>query len=411
MKIAYFDCIAGASGDMILGALLDAGLPEAVLRQELAVLNLPGFDLKMTYVLKGSLRATKVDLLIEDETTERTLAEILDVLEASQLSDEIRAQAVTICRRMGAVEASIHDQPVATVHLHELGGLDTIVDIVGALIGLHALQIEQVYASPLPMGRGFTRSAHGPLPLPAPATLALLQGVPIRGSDLELELVTPTGAAILSTLAAGFGSIPEMTLISTGYGAGSRDMPIPNILRLLVGESPGFPAPPERQTLVLLESNLDDLNPQVYGYLMERLFQIGALDVFLQSIQMKKNRPATLVSVLCHPSQSDLLSRVLFEETSTLGIRKTAVERQSLRRVVRPVDTPYGSIRIKFAVLPDGQIKSMPEYEDCRKLAAQHHIALREISQAAERAAEEIAVNLTPADFSSGSLDSLGAGE
>jgi hypothetical protein len=279
------------------------------------------------------------------------------------------------------------------------------------LIGLHALQIEQIYASPLPMGRGFTRSAHGPLPLPAPATLALLQGIPIRGSDLELELVTPTGAALLSTLATGFGSIPEMTLISTGYGAGSRDLPIPNVLRLLIGESPGLPASPESETLVLLESNLDDLNPQVYGYLMERLFQAGALDVFLQSIQMKKNRPATLVSVLCNPSQSDPLSRVLFEETSTLGIRKTAVERQSLRRVVRPVDTPYGSIRIKFAILPDGQIKSMPEYEDCRKLAALHHIALREISQAAERAAEEIAANLTPADFSSGSLDSLGAGE
>jgi pyridinium-3,5-bisthiocarboxylic acid mononucleotide nickel chelatase len=408
MRIAYFDCIAGASGDMILGALLDAGLPEAELRQALMALDLPGFDLKSYPVDKNGLRATKVDVLVNDEAAERSLGQILDLIAASRLPEVIRSQAGAICRRLGEVEARIHNLPVESVHLHELGGLDTIVDIVGALIGLSLLRIERLYASPLPMGRSFTHSAHGSLPLPAPATLALLAGVPIQGSALEFELVTPTGAAILSSLVSRFGPIPPMTLVTTGYGAGGRDLPIPNVLRLLIGDLAEPADSMLTETLALLETNLDDLNPQVYEHVLDRLFQEGALDVFLQPVQMKKNRPATLVSVLCPLPAADRLSAILFGETSTLGVRKQLVERQSLRRVIQAVETPFGRVRVKFALLGSGQVKFAPEYEDCRELAAIHAVPLREVSRAAERIAEHIAAGMTARDFPTAGQENTG---
>lgn len=399
-RIAYFDCLAGASGDMILGALLDAGVPEADLRRGLEALDLPGFQIHSRTVQKNGLKAIKVDILVEDETTERTLPQILNILAASKLPEEVRTQAAAICRRLGEVEAGIHGQPLESVHLHELGGLDTIVDIVGALIGLRILQIEQIFASPLPLGRGFTRTAHGPLPLPAPAVLALLEGVPVRGSELEFELVTPTGAVLLTSLASSFGLIPAMKLIATGYGAGGRDLPIPNVLRLLIGEQDDSPAATV-ETLALLETNLDDLNPQAYELLMERLFQAGALDVFLQPIQMKKNRPGTLVAVLCRPQIADSLSAILFRETTTLGVRKQLVERLSLQREIRVVETSYGRVRVKFAAMGPGQVKYMPEYEDCRELATRYAVPFYQVSLAAEIAAERIAAEVFDPDFSS----------
>jgi len=391
MKIAYFDCIAGASGDMILGALLDAGLSEADLRQGLATLNLAGFDLNTYPVNKNGLRAIKVDVLIEDNVKERTLGEILKLLADSKLPERVRVRSSAICRRLGEVEASIHGVPVDQVHLHELGGLDAIVDIAGALIGLELLGIETIFASPLPLGRGFTRSAHGHLPLPAPATLALLKGVPVTGSELEFELVTPTGAAILSSITHSFGAIPSMKLLSIGYGAGGRDLPIPNVMRVLIGEQAESSIQATIETLALLETNVDDLNPQIYDYLMNRLFQSGALDVFLQPVQMKKNRPGILLSVLCPLPAVDELCAILFAETSTLGIRKQTVERQALQRFVQVLETPYGRARVKFARLNPKNTKFAPEYEDCRALAEQHGVPLREVYRAVERAAEQVA--------------------
>ena len=397
MKIAYFDCIAGASGDMILGALMDAGLAEADLRQGLTGLNLHGFDLSVYPVQKNGLRAIKVDVLVKGEAKERTLSEILQVVNDSKLPERIRETSVAICRRLGEVEADIHGVPVDQVHLHELGGLDTIVDIAGTLIGLSLLEIEMIYCSPLPLGRGFIHSAHGRLPLPAPATLALLAGIPVRGSvpvtgsDLEYELVTPTGAAILSYLARSFGPIPSMKLLSVGYGAGGRDLPIPNVLRLLVGEHTESGLDTTTETLALLETNIDDLNPQVYDHLMTRLFQSGALDVFFQPVQMKKNRPGTLVSVLCPPPIADGLCAILFAETSTLGVRKQSVERQALQRTIQVIETPYGRARVKFARLSLKSYKFAPEFEDCRSLAEQHGVPLREVYRAVERAAEQFA--------------------
>ncbi len=406
-RIAYFDCLAGASGDMILGALLDAGVPEADLRRELEALHLPGFQIHSRIVLKNGLKAVKVDVLVEDETTERTLPQILNILADSKLPAEVRTQAAAICRRLGEVEAEIHGQPLESVHLHELGGLDTIVDIVGTLLGLRLLHIDKVFASPLPLGGGFTHSAHGPLPLPAPAVLALLEGVPVRGSTLEFELLTPTGAVLLTSLAGGFGPIPGMKLVKTGYGAGGRDLPIPNVLRLLIGEQDDSPAS-TLKSLALLETNLDDLNPQAYELLMERLFQAGALDVFLQPIQMKKNRPGTLVAVLCPPQIADSLSAILFRETTTLGVRKQLVERLSLQREIRVVETPYGRVRVKYAALGQGQVKFMPEYEDCRELATRHAVPLRQVSLAAEIAAQKLAPGVFDPGFSTGSAPSSG---
>jgi hypothetical protein len=390
MKIAYFDCIGGASGDMILGALIDAGLGIETLRARLAALRLADFELKTQRVNKNGFSATKVDVVVADDVPERHLAEIEAIIAASELAPGIQLQANAIFRRMAEVEAGIHGTTLDHVHLHELGGVDTIVDVVGCLVGLDALGIEKVYASPLPMGRGFIRGAHGQIPLPAPATVALLKGVPIVGSDIEKELVTPTGAALLSSLAAGFGPIPQMTLTAVGYGAGGRDLPVPNVVRLLLGDQ-AAPASLGVESVVVLETNIDDLNPQIYDHVMARLFKAGALDVFLTPIQMKKNRPGTLLRVICRPGDSGSLTDILLRETSTLGVRQQIMGRMSLPREFRTVTTPYGNVRIKIATLAGGARRAAPEYDDCRRLAEETGAPLRDVYRAAERAAEQVA--------------------
>ncbi len=392
MKLAYFDCIAGASGDMILGALVDAGLPEALLRERLAGLRLPEFELHCRRVQKNGFGAVKADVQVADQTPARHLPQIEAIVMESELPAPIKEQARAIFRRLGQVEADIHGVALDQVHLHELGGVDTIVDVVGALIGLDALGIERVVVSPLPMGRGWVRGAHGQIPLPAPAALALLKNAPIVGSELEVELVTPTGAAILSSLAAAFGPVPAMTLEAIGYGAGGRDLPIPNVLRVMVGHAAPMPpnavsAAMQIETLLVLETNIDDLNPEVYDYVMARLFDGGALDVFLSPIQMKKNRPATLLRVLCQPEVAQPLTAILFAETSTLGVRQYAVTRQCLARTIHTVETPYGPVRVKVAFLGEGSSRAAPEYEDCRRLAQAQGVPLQEVYRAAEAAA------------------------
>ena len=275
------------------------------------------------------------------------------------------------------------------MHLHELGGLDTIIDVVGTLLGLELLGVQQVYASPLPLGRGFTRGAHGAIPLPAPATLALLEGVPVVGSDLDIELVTPTGAALLTSLVESFGPIPAMTLESTGYGAGTKDLPIPNIIRLLLGTL-DTEANQIIESLMMLETNIDDLNPEIYEYVMARLLEAGALDVTLTPIQMKKNRQGTQLSVLCKPHHTEQMTAILFSETSTLGNRKQLVERYSLPRSVHSIETSYGPVRVKVASLGSQATKISPEYEDCRKLAETNNVPLLEIYKAVESLAHDL---------------------
>jgi hypothetical protein len=386
VKIAYLDCFAGLSGDMLLGALLDAGLSLEDLTKKLSALHLPGFELNSQVVVKNGIRAIKAEVLVKDTATERHVPQILALIETSDLDQSIKVKATAIFSKLGEVEARIHDLPLESVHLHEVGGIDTIVDVTGTLLGIEMLGIQRLFASPLPMGRGFVRSAHGQLPLPAPATLALLEGIPIIGIDLNTELVTPTGAVLLATLVESFGPIPPMTLTKIGYGAGTKELPFPNVLRLLIGEQTSLDSA-TLESLALLETNIDDDNPEIYDYVMSQLFEAGALDVFITPIHMKKNRPAILLQVLSRLAHADALAAILLTETSTLGVRRQIVERRCLERTIRTVETPYGPVRVKIAVLPQGRSKVAPEYEDCRQLAKLTGAPIREIYLAAERVA------------------------
>ncbi|MDP0491731.1 MAG: nickel pincer cofactor biosynthesis protein LarC [Verrucomicrobiota bacterium JB023] len=378
MKTAYFDLISGASGDMLLGALIDAGLPAATLEAELAKLHLDDFHLHTKKVLKNCFSATKVDVHVHDHTPERHLADLQKVVNDSHLSAFVKEKANRIFYRICEAEAAIHNSDVNKVHLHEVGGVDAIVDVCGVLAGLEALGIERIIVSPFPLGRGFVFGAHGEIPLPAPAALSLLKGCPITGSPVEKELVTPTGAAILSEVADGYGPIPPMTLGSIGYGAGTADFKYPNVLRLILGDSEqtgGLIT----ETLVQLETNIDDESPEVIGHVSRLLMDQGALDVSVLPAQMKKDRPGILLQILAKPSHADTLQNVLLAETTTLGVRRSEVRRDSLPRRIETLDTPHGPIRIKIAELPNHPAKVIPEYEDCRVAAEKSGTPLRDI--------------------------------
>lgn len=380
MKTLYFDLIGGASGDMILGALIDAGVPAKKLKEMLGDLKLTEFDLIVKTVSKNGFKATKVDVRVGNQPPERHLKEILEVIQKSSLSASIQERSIKIFRRIAEVEAEIHGKEIDQIHLHELGGTDTIVDITGVLLALDYLGISQIFASPIPLGSGFINGAHGQIPLPAPATLGLLKGLPVKRSGIEAELVTPTGAALLASLVNNFGPLPEMVLEAVGYGAGSRDLPIPNLLRVLVG-SPSTNTEAGKEEIILLETNLDDLNPEIYPYVMELLFDAGALDVYLIPIHMKKNRPGTQIQVLAERINADQMRSILFRETTTLGIRQMPVDRYALPRTNQEVSTPFGIVRIKIAQTQTGGQKIAPEFEDCRKLALENKIPIQQIYQ------------------------------
>ena len=384
MKILYFDLIGGASGDMILAALIDAGVPADKLADLLAGLKLDEFELNAETVDKNGFKATRVDIKVGKQPPERHLKEILDVIQNSSLPAGIQDRAAKIFTNIASVEAGIHGKPIDQIHLHELGGTDTIVDVTGALLALDYLGISHVYASPIPLGSGFIKGAHGQIPLPAPATMELLKGVPVRRTEIRSELITPTGAALLTELVDDFSSPPDMKINHIGYGAGMRDLPIPNLLRVLIGEETGNNDQIKEQ-LVLLESNLDDLNPEIYPYLMDSLFKAGALDVCLVPIQMKKNRPGTQIQVLAEVGKSALMREILYRETSTLGIRQSLVERYSLLRRIEEVNTRYGVVRIKVAGEGTDHQKASPEFEDCQKLARENDIPIQLIYQEAIR--------------------------
>ncbi len=388
MRIAYFDCFAGASGDMILGALIDAGVDVRKLREGLGRVDITDYELRVSRVQKGAIGATDAEVLVGGEASDRKLADIEAVITESDLPQEIKQTSVTIFRRLVTVEAEIHGADHESVHLHEAGGTDAIVDVVGSLLGLSLLGVEQVYASRLPLGHGYVRCAHGLLPVPAPATLELLKGVPVSQVDVEGEMVTPTGAAILTGIVHEFGPFPQMTVESIGYGAGKSEFAFPNVLRLLVGTTPQRLGE-SRESVVLLETNLDDMNPELYDHIMQALFAAGALDVYLQPIQAKKNRPGVVLSALCHPQAAQELSSIIFAETTTLGIRQQAMERLCLRRETIKVDTPFGQVRIKVAKLGDRTTNLAPEYEDCRRLAIETKTPLKEVYAAAQAAARE----------------------
>ncbi len=381
MRIAYFDCFSGISGDMILGALLDLGWPVEELEKELAKLNLTGYKIEVKKVQKESITATQIKIETKGDEKERRLSHILSIIERSRLEKEIKEISKNIFTKLARAEAKIHRKSPQEIHFHELGGLDTIIDIVGAVAGVKHLGIEKIYASSLPLGRGFVKCAHGTLPLPAPATLELLKKVPVYGGNIEAELVTPTGAAIITNLAKNFGEMPPMRIESIGYGAGQRDLSIPNLLRVSVGVMKNAY---QEDVVSLIETNIDDMNPEFYEHIINRLFKEGALDVFLTPIQMKKTRPATMLSVMASQEKMEKILEVIFEETTTLGVRISKLKRKKLMRESRSVETKYGKIKVKIARL-NGVIKNIaPSYEDCQNIALRLNIPLKEVYKEAE---------------------------
>jgi hypothetical protein len=382
MNIAYLDCFSGISGDMVLGAWLDLGLPRRRLREALQALQLPPFRLQVRREERGGLTGLRVVVEARKGTAfPRHYGALRGLLESGGLEAGVRAKALDALRRLAEVEARIHGLELEAVHFHEIGALDTIVDLVGAALGFHYFQVERVYSSPVPAGRGWVSSQHGPLPLPAPAALELLKGAALVSSTSEQELVTPTGAAILAGWEPRFGPPPDMVLRGLGYGLGSRDLPDrPNALRLWLGERRDEPT---EERLLVLETNIDDMNPQWYDYLLERLFQAGALDCLLIPCQMKKNRPGTLLQVLCRPAASHSLSALLLAETTTLGVRHHEVGRRTLARSGRRLATPWGEIGVKEVRRPGNSAAGFQdyalEYEDLKQAAAREKKSLKEM--------------------------------
>ena len=388
MKTLYFDCIAGASGDMILGALLDAGISLDALKAELSKLPIQGWDVVARKVEKVCFAATKADVLVSPQPHSRPLPEIERVVRDSTLSDSIKTQALAVIRMIAVEEARIHGMEIEQVHLHEVSGEDAIIDIVGTLIAVELLGIQRVVCSPLPLGRGFIHGAHGQIPLPAPATVGLLKGVPVVGSSIQAELVTPTGAALLKHLSYRFGELPAMRLDQVGYGAGTRDLPIPNLLRVFIGEADTNAF--TMDTVTVLETNIDDQNPEQVAHLMERAFEAGALDVTMTPTQMKKNRAGVVLSVIARPENTNTLRTLILTETSSLGVREQCTQRSILPRDRLEVETPWGKTFVKVGHLPNGQHKYAPEFEDCRVLARKAGVPLREVYVAAETAARYV---------------------
>src|SRR5580698_571667 len=390
MKLAYFDCFSGISGDMTLGALLDAGCAVEHLHEELSGLQVPGWELTAEKVWKNGMAATYVRVKTEDQSKHRSLSAILDILEKSELATRVRERAGAIFRKLGEAEARVHDVPLEKIHFHEVGAVDAIVDIVGACVGFHALGIEKFACSPLNVGGGTAKMAHGVLPVPAPATANLLQGKPTYSNGVQKELVTPTGAAIVATLCDSFGPQPPMSVSAIGYGAGTADLPgQPNVVRIMVGEAAEKNVAGFDEEIAVVETNLDDMNPQIYGYFLEKALAAGALDVYTTPVQMKKNRPGTLLTVLCKPQDANALMSLIFAETTTFGIRTYRAQRRVLPREWVSVATDYGDVRIKVSRVNGRILHLAPEFEDCKRAAEEKGVPLQRVIASALRSYEK----------------------
>ena len=447
MRIAYLDCFSGMSGDMFLGALIDAGVPAKLLEDTVAALNI-GARLEVSRVNRSGITATKVDVFVHGEKElprevfaeqqsrakkhehdhahehshkhgpehvelrehnyvqsghegtraaapaphehehGRGLKEILEVIRNAGIGDRAKATAIAMFEALGAAEAKIHNDDIEKVHFHEVGAVDAMVDIICSAVGAEALGVDEIVCSPLNVGGGSVKCAHGILPVPVPATVELLQGAPVYSSGIQVELVTPTGATIVKTLVKRFAAFPAMTIEKSGYGAGSRDFPgHANVVRLTIGESqPVFAQNTSQETITVLEANLDDLNPQVFGYVVERLLEAGALDTFAVPVQMKKNRPGMLLTVLSKPEDAPKLTQIVFTETSTLGVRRREEQRQTLARKWVNVVTRWGDVRLKIASMNGTVTNYAPEYEDCKKIAAANHVPLKSVMNEAMEA-------------------------
>ena len=388
MKIAYFDCFSGISGDMILGALIDAGLDIQDIESELAKLKISGYKLKTQRVVKKGISGTKFIVEIIEQNIERKLKDIVEIVDQSDLSEDIKDLSKKIFKELATVEAKIHNKNIEEIHFHEIGGLDSIIDIIGSVIGIKKLGIEAIYSSKIHIGTGFIKCQHGLIPVPAPATLELLKGVSIFSMGIDAELTTPTGAAILKTLSRSFGGMPEMKVKKIGYGAGSRELEIPNLLRVYMGETSEREY--EKDEVILIETNIDNMNPEFFGYISEMLLTQGVLDIFMTPIFMKKNRPATMLSVLTTSDKLDKILSTIFTETTTLGVRIHRLERRKLTREIIKVKTRFGEIKVKVGKVGEMIKNIAPEYEGCKKIAVKQKIPLRDVYEEAKDSARKM---------------------
>ena len=384
MRIAYGDLIGGVSGDMFVAALLDLGVPLALLKAELKKIPTLKFDLKVTRKTVHSISATQFHVICAKKELPRAWKEIRRLLQGSRLSAAVKETGVEIFTRLANAEAKVHRTAVDKVHFHEVGATDSIVDIMAAAIGCHHLKIRSLHFSQIPLGRGIAQSSHGPLPIPGPATLELLKGITVKWTPLEGETVTPTGAAIIATLGKSFSAQPAMTVEKIGYGAGVKEWPDrPNLFRLILGDDT---AGRGDEHMLVLETNIDDMNPQFYDHVMERLFAAGARDVFLAPIQMKKNRPATLLTVICEAARRAALAKIILQETSTIGVRYYPVSRMVLKRETNQVQTRFGKVAVKLVEQPDGTKRASPEYDDLKRIAAARKLPLKAVHDEVMRA-------------------------
>jgi uncharacterized protein (TIGR00299 family) protein len=401
MRLLYLDCFAGISGDMFLGALLDLGVSEDALRAELSKLELPGYQISSRRMVKQNISATKFDVIEEHPPSprfrktgeHRGYSEIVATIEKSRLSSAVKDRAGRVFRRIGEAEAKIHGIPLEEVHFHEIGAVDSIVDIVGACIAVEALGVDEFQASPPRLGSGFVETAHGRFPVPAPATLELLKGIPVQSSSDPVELVTPTGAALLAEFCTRFGSMPAMSIEKIGYGAGSRDLEkAPNVLRAVLGvaSAASTRSADETDAVAVIETNIDDMNPQLYGDVMERLLAAGVLDVFLTPVQMKKNRPGTLLTVLCERNGVDALTELILTHTTSFGVRVHEAQRRKLAREIVTVKTRFGEIEVKIGRLGGKIVARSPEFESCQQAAARFNISVKDAYNEAAHVAGEI---------------------
>ncbi len=388
MRQGYLDCSSGISGDMFLAALIDAGLDPKVLLKELKKAALGFYEFKRTRAVRGGLAGTRVEIVAPPEQAERKLPEIETLLKASDLGEKVKERAVKIFERLAEAEGRLHGKPADQVHFHEVGAVDALVDVVGACAGIELLEVSELVCSPLNVGAGQVKAEHGSLPVPAPATAELLKGIPVYSTGVETELVTPTGAAIVSTLASSFGPLPSMKIERIGYGAGEREVPgQPNIARLFLGEPvervEAKPGAPGDELISVIEANLDDMSPQLYGYLVDQALAAGALDVTCCPVQMKKNRPGFTVTILARTERADALAQLLFEQTTTIGVRIHESWRKVLERDLVSVETPYGSVHVKVAKRDGKTVNVAPEYDDCQRLAAEKSVPLKQVILAA----------------------------
>ncbi|MBW1763893.1 MAG: nickel pincer cofactor biosynthesis protein LarC [Deltaproteobacteria bacterium] len=378
MKRAYLDCFSGVSGDMFLGALIDAGLIFEELERVIRSLPFDGYTIEATRSMKNGLSATRFNVIQEHKEHEhRGLTHIKEIIQSGDLSRDVKEQSIYVFEAIAREEGKIHNKSPDEIHFHEVGAVDSIIDIVGVVFAIEALGIKSISASRIPLGSGLINSGHGIIPVPAPATVALLRGVPVYDSGLEFEMVTPTGAALVSAIADSFGTLPPMIIEAVGYGAGMRDLPDrPNLLRVIIGESA---QDKHTDTVAIIEANLDDTNPEWVGFLMDRLFDGGALDVVFCPIQMKKNRPGIQIQVIVNPDNLDALMEIIFSETTTIGARFRYCQRRTLERSLVEIESPWGIMQVKKVIKTDGSSSLMPEYEACRRIAEEQDIPLKDI--------------------------------